>query len=348
MRGPSIFILVAVCLASSSRADEPSANSVHKSVDRAIHYLQTDSAAWLSQRKCAACHHASMPFWALAEADKHGYTIDKKLLTDSIESTIGSREKMIASGLVARPDAPPDTRPMAKGVSTGQVFIAFAAESQSTLTDSQQQNVAWMINDAIKKQRDDGSWDFYLSRPPINENQATDHAWITMALQGEKDSASRDSHKAALEKASTWLAQADPADNPQVKRLKVLVALRAHEPREKLQPDLDELLKFQNPDGGWAQLPESKSDAFATGESLYILSLAGYTPANPQIQRGIDYLLTTQSPDGSWPMTSRASPDGRPGGSAKLLTPIISGATSWSILALAQLEPRTNVTGGSR
>ena len=338
MRAASVFILASFCLANSALADEAKAKSIHQSVDRAIHYLQTDSAAWLSQRKCAACHHASMPFWALAEADKHGYAIDKKFLTNSIESTIGSREKMIASGLVARPDAPPDTRPMAKGVSTGQVFIAFAAESQSTLTDSQQQNVTWMINDAIKKQRDDGSWDFYLSRPPINENQATDHAWITMALQGEKDPASRLSHKDALEKASNWLAQSDPADNPQVKRLKILVALRAHEPREKLQPALDELLKLQNPDGGWAQLPQAKSDAFATGQSLYVLALAGYTPSNPQIQHGIDYLLTTQSPDGHWPMTSRASPDGRPGGSAKLLTPIISGATSWSVLALTRLN----------
>ena len=43
-------------------ADEPasirpvSVVQVQKSVDRAIGYLQTESAAWWSTRKCAACH----------------------------------------------------------------------------------------------------------------------------------------------------------------------------------------------------------------------------------------------------------------------------------------------------
>jgi len=338
MRAASAFLVAAFCLANWGRAEDTTTASVQKSVDRAIHYLQTDSAAWLSQRKCAACHHAAMPLWALSEAEKHGYAIDKKFLTDSIESTLGSRDNMIAAGLVPNPEAPPDPRPLAKGVSTGQIFMAVAAESLPSLTASQHENVTWILDQAIKKQHEDGSWSFFLSRPPINESQATDHAWIVMALQGEKDPAPQASHQVALEKASHWLALRDPADNPQVKRLQLLVSLRAHQSHQTLQPTLDDLLKQQNPDGGWPQLPNSKSDAFATGQSLYILSLAGSTPETPQIRRGIDYLLTTQSPDGSWPMTSRASPDGSPG-SAKLLTPIISGGTSWSVLALSHLAP---------
>src|SRR3954452_5258258 len=112
---PVMILAFAICLPSSLRANEP-AKDVQQSDDRAIHYLQTDSAAWLSQRKCAACHHAAMPLWALGEAEKQGYAIDKKFLADSIEGALGSQEKMIASGLAPNPEAPPDVRPLAKGV----------------------------------------------------------------------------------------------------------------------------------------------------------------------------------------------------------------------------------------
>ena len=81
------------------------------------------------------------------------------------------------------------------------------------------------------------------------------------------------------------------------------------------------------------------SDAFATGQTLYVLALAGYTAEQPAIQRAIHFLVPTQKPDGSWPMTSRSTPDGKPG-SAKLLTPITCAAASWATLGLARLAPK--------
>jgi hypothetical protein len=82
-----------------------------------------------------------------------------------------------------------------------------------------------------------------------------------------------------------------------------------------------------------------KSDAFATGQTLYVLSLVGYSTQRPEIKKAIAFLLANQKPDGSWPMTSHSSPDGKPG-SAKLLTPITCAATSWATLGLAQLVPK--------
>jgi squalene cyclase len=107
-----------------------------------------------------------------------------------------------------------------------------------------------------------------------------------------------------------------------------------------MQGTIDELLALQRADGGWSQtVPELKSDAFATGQTLYVLSLAGYTADRAEIKRGIDFLVATQAPDGSWPMISRSTPDGSPG-SAKLLTPITCAASSWATLALARLAPK--------
>src|SRR5881296_792888 len=127
-----------VALADKSAAIPPATSQqVQQAVQRAVGYLQTESAAWLSQRKCAACHHAPMPLWALGEADRQGYAIDKKFVTDTTEATLGSLEKMIASKLVGGPNDPPDPRPMARGVNMGQVFMAVAARSLPSLSEGQ-------------------------------------------------------------------------------------------------------------------------------------------------------------------------------------------------------------------
>jgi len=48
-------------------------------------------------------------------------------------------------------------------------------------------------------------------------------------------------------------------------------------------------------------------------QTLYVLSLVGFTADRPEIKRGIDFLVATQSADGSWPMISRSTPEARKG-----------------------------------
>jgi squalene cyclase len=121
----------------------------------------------------------------------------------------------------------------------------------------------------------------------------------------------------------------------------LLLATRSGKPRETVQTTIEELLALERADGGWSQtVPEPKSDAFATGQTLYALSLAGYTAERDEIKRGIDFLVATQAPDGSWPMISRSTPNGEPG-SATLLTPITCAATSWATLGLSRLAPKS-------
>lgn len=204
------------------------------------------------------------------------------------------------------------------------------------------QSLKLIAEEIVKKQQPDGSWEFFatLRRPPINESQTTDAAWIIMALQGVTGPDAPESQRAALTKAVAWLDAAKLSDLHQDKVLKVLMEIRSAKPRKTMQTTIDELLALQRPDGGWSQtVPELKSDAFATGQTLYVLSLAGYTAKRPEIKRGVDFLVTTQKSDGSWPMISRSTPDGSPG-SAKLLTPINCAASSWATLSLVRLEPK--------
>lgn len=345
-RNSSFVVLsLSLCFASACRTEEPAAlpvattDQIQQSVDRAIGYLQAESAAWLNTRKCAACHHVPMPLWALSEAEQQGYAIDKKFLADTIESLLGSKEKLLISRIFPNPADPPDPRPQGRGLNMGLPFLAVAARSLPSLEEGQRQSLQLIAEEIVKKQQPDGSWEFFatLRRPPINESQTTDAAWIIMALQGEAGQGAPEPQRESLAKAIAWLDAAKPSDLHQDKALKVLLAARSGQPREKMQATIDELLALQRADGGWSQtIPELKSDAFATGQTLYVLALAGYTAERPEIKRGMDFLVATQQPDGSWPMISRSTPDGSPG-SSKLLTPINCGAASWATLGLARL-----------
>src|SRR5947209_7461635 len=102
-------------------AQLPSATprQVQHTVERAIGYLQTESADWLRTRKCAACHHVPLPLWALSEAGRQGYAIDKQFVMQTAESLLGRRDKLLASKIFPNPADPPDPRPQSRGLNMG-------------------------------------------------------------------------------------------------------------------------------------------------------------------------------------------------------------------------------------
>src|SRR5271163_3177131 len=110
------LLFLGLCLSRPLLAGGPTSlppattQKVQQTVERAIGYLQTESAAWLRTRKCAACHHVPMPLWALSEAERQGYAINKKFVADTIESLLGSRDKLLASKIFPNPADPPDPR----------------------------------------------------------------------------------------------------------------------------------------------------------------------------------------------------------------------------------------------
>src|SRR5262245_25468964 len=189
-----VVLSLGLCFATPARAEEPAAipsattEQIQQTVDRAIGYLQTESAAWLSTRKCAACHHVPMPLWALAEAERRGYTIDRKFVAETTESLLGSRDKLMSSKIFPNPADPPDPRPQGRGLNMGLPFLAVAARALPSLEDGQRESLKLIAEEVVNKQQADGSWEFFatLRRPPINESQTTDAAWIIMALEGQK------------------------------------------------------------------------------------------------------------------------------------------------------------------
>jgi hypothetical protein len=119
------WVLLGLCLPRLALAGErallPRATTlqIHQTVERAVKYLQTESASWLRTRRCAACHHMPMPLWTLGEAERQGYAIDRKFLADTTESLLGSRDKLISSKIFPNPADPPDPRPQGRGLNMG-------------------------------------------------------------------------------------------------------------------------------------------------------------------------------------------------------------------------------------
>src|SRR6476659_10089905 len=136
-----------LCLTRLALANEPVANAPaspqkgQRAIERAIGYLQSEIAAWLNTRKCAACHHVPMPLWALGEARRQGYAIDEKFLADTTESLLGSRDALLASKIFPNPADPPDPRPQGRGLNMGLPFLAVAARSLPKLEERHKQSL---------------------------------------------------------------------------------------------------------------------------------------------------------------------------------------------------------------
>ena len=111
----------------------------------------------------------------------------------------------------------------------------------------------------------------------------------------------------------------------------------------EIQERAQELLAEQQPDGGWSQLAELGTDAYATGQALVALQNAAKMPASDAaIQRGIAFLLRTQFADGSWLVRTRSFPfqpykeSGFPYGKDQWIS---AAGTSWAAMALSLALP---------
>jgi Ca2+-binding EF-hand superfamily protein len=309
--------------------EQPNPEKARKTIERGLDFLQKDAVKWRKERECATCHHGTMTVWVFSEAKAQGYVVDKEQLADTVKWT---RERLKDI------DKPRDTRPGWNMVSTPAVYLSMMAltvPKQDAISADELKRIAGHL---VRHQEADGSWAWSLAPaqnrpPPAFESDEVVTLMTLMALEShippdaKKQSDARDS----CTKAEKWLEKEKATETTQSQALRLFRAVRAGKSANSLQPLLDGLFSRQNKDGGWGQDKNLPSDAFATGQALYFLSLAGVKADRAEIQRGVAFLIATQKEDGSWPMTSRAHPGATP---MKNPVPITYFGSAWATLGL--------------
>lgn len=184
-----------------------------------------------------------------------------------------------------------------------------------------------------------GNWSANESRrPPMNAGDFQAAAVAIYAIKHYTPAGGDDSSAQALAKAVAWLERAHPKTT-QDRAFHALALTWANGGAESVRRSVRALVGMQRIDGGWSQITGMDSDAYATGQVLFALSVAGKMSASdPVFQKGIDFLLRTQAADGTWHVKSRSIwlqpyfESGFPYGRDQFIS---TAGTAWASMALA-------------
>ena len=183
-----------------------------------------------------------------------------------------------------------------------------------------------------------GNWSTNESRrPPMAAGDFQAAALSIYSLKRYAQDSDKAGADAVIAKAVKWLESAKPATT-QDRAFHALGLAWGNAAPASIAAAARALAASQRADGGWNQLPEMASDAYATGQALYALSVAGkMAVSNPVYQKGVDYLLRTQAPDGTWHVETRAIwlqpyfESGFPYGRDQFIS---AAGTAWAVMAL--------------
>jgi len=283
-------------------------------------------------QNCVSCHQQYLPLTAISLARKQNVTVDLAAEKELIKMVSGGEVPMSEMDWQAlfHPDP---------AYSKGYSMLAFSAADLpvSDFTD------AW-VHHLAAIQETDGRWTGNLPRPPMQSGDIPATALVINALQKYQLPGRKAEFAERVDRARKWLVNAK-AKNTDQQIYQILGLKWAGESPQHIQALAKTLLAEQRADGGWAQLPTLKSDAYATAQAVYALGVgAGISVSDPAMERGRKFLLTTQLEDGTWYVHRRTFPfqptmkSGFPHGRDAWIS---AAATSWAVMALSLPAPTT-------
>jgi squalene-hopene/tetraprenyl-beta-curcumene cyclase len=325
-------IITLTALPTGAAAAEPAPN-VKEAIDRGLSFLAKDNLAWKENRKCAECHHAPFTIWALNEAKKQGHVVDDKALSE-LSSWVVTEAHL--AKLAAKP---PKQEQIELNEAPLLLALAIEAGDAKATPDALKKMLACVINDQDK----DGSWKLSLEFRPIGSSPQTLTTLALLALSAPNAPDMGKEGSSAKEKGLKWLRDARSDEELQTTALRLILWRRLELPATEWEPLVNKLRSAQNADGGWSQIKEAKSDAYATGQALYALAEAGVKPDDEAVRKAQSFLAKSQREDGSWAMVSRAiMRDGKP---PKNLEPITHAGSAWAVMGLVRSSPAVTKAG---
>ncbi len=317
-------VVMAQPLAGSPNAPQES-TAIDKSVLRGLTIVQKAAANYPKNRDCFSCHHQTLPMLAMVAARDRKLPIDDELFAEQAEFTHASFESRIKNLNEGR-----GIGGMAMTVSYGLWALDLARWKPDETTEA-------MVAFLHKTQKEDGHWTFQTSRPPLEASNVTSTALAVYGLQRFAAASQRDEADVAIARAKKWL-ESPPAESQEDLVASLWGQHLLGADSDRLRAARDRVLATQRDDGGWSQLSSMPSDAYATGQTLFVLRATGLAASDRAIARGAAFLLKTQCDDGSWRVETRSKPvqtffdNGDPHGEHQFIS---ISATSWAVAALA-------------
>lgn len=310
---------------------------VRQAVARGLNVVVNAASRYPENQSCFSCHHQTLPLLAAIAAREAGVDVDEQFIAAQAEFTHTSFDDDI------------ENLRQGKGIGGRAMTVAYALWALRLADRSNDQITEAMTTYLLKTQHDDGHWSRQTGRPPLEESNLTCTTLAIYGLQRFGAATQMADVDAAIAKATIWLAETKPVS--QEDRCFRLLSLHllggANDERANAQRLV---VTAQRVDGGWAQLDDMDTDAYATGQTLYVLRMTGFDTTSDEYRRGVRFLLNCQHPDGSWFVKSRSKAvqpyfdNGDPHGKDQFIS---TPASAWAVAALAAaLTPPTAADAG--
>ncbi len=297
-------------------AAPPSAR-VRDAVTRAFAPLVQQSPNFVRIGGCNSCHNQDLPVFAQRIARERGIPAGEPLAL--APETADSSRIFEHSGLL------------------GSSLFGYQTMSLVGRNRPADAQTDAMVNYLLAHQEPDGRWFSRSNRQPFAGGDHHATAFAIFTLRSFARNTRLPEARQSIARGVAWLQEHAPASN-QDAAMQVMGMAWGNADRDALAAAAATLARRQTATGGWSQLPGLAPDAYATGQSLYALALAGTPPASESFSKGVDFLLRTQAPDGTWRVKARSKPlqpyfeSGFPYGVDQFIS---AAGTSWAAMALS-------------
>ena len=302
--------------------------AIENAVEKSFGLLEKQSHNFIRIAGCNSCHSQELVSAAAAIARSKGLRVPREIA--QLPASMGPQAERIM-GLDA----------ISVGTLGWELFdFGMNGAPKNAYTDASVRYIKAMQTAA-------GNWSANETRrPPMNVGDFQFGALAIYALKHYTPIADQKTTDEAIARAVKWLERT-PAESTQDRAFQAMGLAWANA-GSTARKAAGALLAMQRSDGGWSQLPTMESDAYATGQALYALNVAGGVAANdPQFRKGIDYLLRTQAADGTWHVKSRSIwlqpyfESGFPYGQDQFIS--VAGS-AWASMALSTAVAPTTTT----
>src|SRR5688572_9120255 len=229
---------------------------VRSAVKKGVDLMQSSYTSFFREGGCVGCHAGNITSVAVASARARGIAVDEAAAAELARATrlqFAAR----ANGLLQRLDPP------AVEILTHSLIALSAERVQPDAT------IDAMIHNVAAQQRADGSWGSYgIMRPPTADSLISVTATGIRALRDYKLPARKAEFEARIAKAARWLQAAETVTTEDAV-MQLLGITWARLDAAAIDRAAKRVLALQRADGGWAQTPQLKSDAYATATALF-------------------------------------------------------------------------------